>query len=79
MKSAPVEIDAILAYLTRTRRIDTTRGDVLDRLNYLVSKGFLEFREEWDRGRKLTHYRCSARGMDLLDGLLDPDYWKEKN
>ena len=63
------------AFLTITRRRKMTMHEVQDRLDYLVSAGYLEEKKEF-QGGEYGHYRITATGRDLLDGAIPPRGWK---
>ena len=79
MRSAPVEAESVFAYLSVTRRRKVILSEVEDRLNYLTDAGFLTLTVEWAGGRELRHWKCTALGMDVLDGNVPPRNWKGKN
>jgi len=69
----PVTIGSVLPYLTRTRRLEVSAAQADDRLAYLVYKENLKGEREWDSGEYITRYFITAKGRDVLDGVLPPD------
>jgi len=69
----PVTVAAVHPYLTRTRRLEVTAAQVGDRLAYLVDKENLKWEREWDSGEYVDRYFITAKGRDVLDGVLPPD------
>jgi len=78
MRAAPVEAQSVFAYLAVTRRRKVILSEVEDRLNYLTDAGFLILKVEWEGGRELRHWLCTALGMDVLDGNVPPRNWKAR-
>lgn len=67
---------SIHSFLTISRRRQMTMPEVQDRLDYLVSAGYLEEHKEF-QGGEYGHYRITATGRDLLDGAIPPRGWKQ--
>lgn len=70
---APVTLDAVLSYLVRTRRLEIDKAVMADRLGYLADKGSLKADRQWQAGEYETFYTITAKGRDILDGVLPPD------
>jgi hypothetical protein len=77
VRLAPVTLDAIEGFITTIRRRSVVRADIVDRLRYLASAGYLELHTEW-AGGEFTHYTVTADGMDVLDGVKPPRNWQGK-
>jgi hypothetical protein len=63
---APVTLESIHSFETRTRRREIRPDQVRDRVAYLVSAGYLTRSEEWPG--PVVSYAITADGMDVLDG-----------
>jgi len=74
---APVTAESITGFLTGARRRKVSARETQDRIDYLVSAGYLVAIKEW-QGGEFTHYRITAAGMDLLDGAIPPRGWAPK-
>jgi hypothetical protein len=74
-KFAPVTEESIVEFERSVRRRDVLASRIRDRLAYLVSRGDLERKLEW-QGGEFVHFVVTAQGMDVLDGNLPPPNWK---
>lgn len=72
--TAPVTQESVLAYLTGPARMRVSALQVDDRVNYLISAGYLERRVTWENG-EVERLLITAKGMDLLDGNIPPPGW----
>lgn len=75
-KHAPVLAESATGFLREQRRRKVTDQHVQDRLDYLVSAGYLAARKDWGAGEEVVSYTITADGMDLLDGKIPPRGWK---
>lgn len=75
---APVTEESVIEFEKNVRRRAVTGARIRDRLAYLVSAGYLERKVEWEAGTELAHYRLTATGADMLDGVIPPRDWKGK-
>jgi len=70
--TAPIRAESVCGFLVHIRRRRLMASYVADRLAYLVSRGFLEAKREWEGGEgDVTTYTISAAGRDVLD-LVKP-------
>lgn len=68
--SAPIRQESVYRFLTKIRRREITEARVRDRLNYLVSKGWLAGKKDWMPGEgEVIFYTVTADGCDVLDGV----------
>ena len=71
---APVTLDAVHNYLTRIRHFSLSEELAADRLDYLVGRDCLAAEEQWQEGvGQVKHYTITAKGRDIMDGVLPPD------
>ncbi len=71
---APVVSDGVFRFLHRGRTA-LTQLTIEDRLSYLVDAGLLARKRDWVDGGELVTYRATAKGRDVLDGVLPPPGW----
>ena len=72
-RMAPVTVDSVHNYLTNIRRRRLERSEADDRLADLVDEEKLAATEEWVPGEgKVKFYRVTAKGRDVLDGMIPP-------
>ena len=68
---APIRAESVYGFLTKIRRRKLTLNDVEDRLDDLMDEGKLSVHPEWMPGEgNVNFYKISARGRDVLDGVV---------
>lgn len=69
--TAPVRAESVHRFLKNTRRHRVTERQVELRLNYLVDKGYLKIKQEWEAGEgDVLYYEATAKGTDAIDGVI---------
>jgi len=70
---APLNCASIYNYLKNVaHRKRITEIKTQDRIDYLVSAGYLKEEKEWAGGEWEYFYEITADGQDLLDGNIPP-------
>lgn len=71
---APVSLESIHKFLVNIRQRGIEAAETRDRVADLVDEQKLEQQDDWVPGEgKKAFYRITARGRDVLDGVIPPD------
>jgi hypothetical protein len=76
--AAPVTAEAVTGFIQNIRHRRVTDGEIADRLQYLEGADYLKRHVEWQMGGEFVHYKVTADGVDVLDGVKPPRNWQGK-